>query len=60
MEPVGFRARRRHLVAGRHLSAYPDQVAAPDLKSNLIGHLDRLNQAVLHKLASPRRNCADR
>ena len=23
---------------------------APDLKSDLVGHLDRLNQAVLHKL----------
>jgi uncharacterized damage-inducible protein DinB len=25
-------------------------VAAPDLKADLVGHLDRLNQAVLHKL----------
>jgi hypothetical protein len=32
------------------LTAYPDQVTAPDLKSDLIGHLDRLNQAVLHNL----------
>ena len=30
--------------------AYPDRVTAPDLKPVLVGHLDRLNQAVLHKL----------
>jgi hypothetical protein len=30
--------------------AYPAGVTAPDLKSALVGRLDRLNQAVLHKL----------
>ena len=37
-------------MARRHLPAYPDRVTAPDLKADLIDHLGRLNQAVLHKL----------
>src|SRR3954452_6902727 len=30
--------------------SYPDRVTATELKSDLVGRLDRLNQAVLHKL----------
>jgi hypothetical protein len=38
------------LVARHHVPSYPDRMAATDLKSDLIGHLERLNEGVLHKL----------
>ena len=41
---------RGNRFARPHLPAYCDRVTETDLKSVLVGHLDRLNQAVLHKL----------
>ena len=47
--PGGFRASRRPRCPTTS-PRYPGRVTALDLKSDLIGRIDRLNQAVLHNL----------